>query len=105
MLRRGRGRGERVTHPRDGRSAEILREACVVSNDFDRVGIKDLCEFADPSRQGSDAGSFTLREFVRAKLASYKVPKEIVLVDEVRRAANGKPDYGWAREIVEAALA
>ncbi len=25
--------------------------------------------------------------------------------DEVRRAANGKPDYGWARKIVEAALA
>jgi hypothetical protein len=23
----------------------------------------------------------------------------------VRRAANGKPDYGWARKIVEAALA
>jgi len=28
-----------------------------------------------------------------------------VLVDEVRRAANGKPDYGWARKIVEAAVA
>jgi acyl-CoA synthetase (AMP-forming)/AMP-acid ligase II len=47
----------------------------------------------------------TYPQFVRAKLASYKVPKQIVLVDEVHRAANGKPDYGWARKIVEAALA
>jgi fatty-acyl-CoA synthase len=54
---------------------------------------------------GSEADEAALRELVRAKLASYKVPKQIVLVDEVRRAANGKPDYGWARKIVEAALA
>jgi fatty-acyl-CoA synthase len=54
---------------------------------------------------GSEADEAALREFVRAKLVSYMVPKQIVLVDEVRRAANGKPDYGWARKIVEAALA
>ena len=54
---------------------------------------------------GSETDEAVLREFVRAKLASYKVPKQIVLVDEVRRAANGKPDYVWARKIVEAALA
>ncbi len=56
-------------------------------------------------RAGSKTDEAALREFVRAKLASYKIPKQIVLVDEVRRAANGKPDYGWARKIVEAALA
>jgi fatty-acyl-CoA synthase len=54
---------------------------------------------------GSDVDESALREFVRAKIASYKVPKQIVLVDEVRRAANGKPDYVWARKIVEEALA
>jgi fatty-acyl-CoA synthase len=54
---------------------------------------------------GSETDEAALREFVRTKIASYKVPKQIVLVDEVRRAANGKPDYGWARKIVEAALA
>jgi fatty-acyl-CoA synthase len=52
---------------------------------------------------GSKTDEAALREFVRAKLAAYKVPKQIVLVDEVCRAANGKPDYGWARKIVEAA--
>ncbi len=54
---------------------------------------------------GSETDEATLREFVRGKLASYKVPKQIVLVDEVRRAANGKPDYVWARKIIQAALA
>jgi fatty-acyl-CoA synthase len=54
---------------------------------------------------GSEADEAVLREFVHTKIASYKVPKQIVLVDEVRRAANGKPDYGWARKIVEEALA
>ena len=54
---------------------------------------------------GRKTDEAALREFVRAKIASYKVPKQIVLVDEVRRAANGKPDYGWARKVIEAAPA
>ncbi len=54
---------------------------------------------------GSETDEAALREFVRAKIASYKVPKQIVLVDEVSRAANGKPDYDWAQTIVEAAPA
>jgi fatty-acyl-CoA synthase len=53
---------------------------------------------------GRKTDEVALRAFVRTKLASYKAPKRIVLVDEVRRAPNGKPDYGWAREIIEAAL-
>lgn len=55
------------------------------------------------TRAGSETGEVALREFVRAKIASYKVPKQIVLVDEVQRAANGKPDYAWARKILETA--
>jgi fatty-acyl-CoA synthase len=54
---------------------------------------------------GSKADESALREYVHSQIASYKVPKKIVLVDEVRRAANGKPDYTWARKIVEQALA
>jgi fatty-acyl-CoA synthase len=39
----------------------------------------------------------------RAKLSSYKLPRELVLVDVVPRAANGKADYPAARAIFEAA--
>ena len=56
-------------------------------------------------RAGSETDEVALREFVHAKIASYKVPKQIVLVDEIHRAANGKPDYRWALSIVEKALA
>ena len=33
----------------------------------------------------------------RRSLAGFKVPRRLVLVDEVRRSAAGKPDYRWAR--------
>jgi acyl-CoA synthetase (AMP-forming)/AMP-acid ligase II len=38
-----------------------------------------------------------LAEHVRAQLASYKVPRELVLVDAIVRSPSGKPDYRWAR--------
>ena len=44
-----------------------------------------------------------LREFLRDKLAAYKMPKQIVIVDQVRRAPNGKADYKWARSVLEEA--
>jgi acyl-CoA synthetase (AMP-forming)/AMP-acid ligase II len=33
----------------------------------------------------------------RGRLAGYKVPRSLVLVDEVVRSPSGKPDYRWAR--------
>ncbi len=56
-------------------------------------------------RAGSDVDGELLRKFTRSKLAGYKVPKQLFVVDEVRRAANGKADYKWARKAVEEALA
>jgi fatty-acyl-CoA synthase len=55
-------------------------------------------------KPGSSTDAETLRQFARSKLAGYKVPKQLFVVNEVRRAANGKADYQWAREAVEAAL-
>ena len=36
----------------------------------------------------------------KAHLAGYKCPKRVVVVDEVRRGPNGKPDYRWAAAVV-----
>jgi len=55
--------------------------------------------------EGATVDAETLREFTRSKLAGYKVPKQIHLVDQVERAANGKADYKWARREVESRLA
>jgi acyl-CoA synthetase (AMP-forming)/AMP-acid ligase II len=44
-----------------------------------------------------------VKTFARNRLAGYKVPRELVIVDSIQRNPNGKADYGWAREQAEAA--
>jgi len=48
---------------------------------------------------GAPVDETTLSDYVRSKLAAYKAPGAIVVVDEVPRAANGKAGYKAAREI------
>lgn len=36
---------------------------------------------------------------------AYKMPKQLIVVDQVKRAPNGKADYKWARDAVEENLA
>ena len=40
---------------------------------------------------------------VKGELAGFKVPKQVLVVDEVRRAPNGKADYSWAKAVAIAA--
>ena len=40
---------------------------------------------------------------VRDRISSYKLPRDVVVVDVVPRAANGKADYPRARELFESA--
>jgi 3-oxocholest-4-en-26-oate---CoA ligase len=51
-------------------------------------------------REGTEPDGEELRAFLRDGLSGYKIPKQIVVLDAVRRAPNGKADYGWAREVV-----
>ncbi|MGZ6898389.1 MAG: acyl-CoA synthetase [Acidimicrobiia bacterium] len=41
----------------------------------------------------------------REHIAAYKAPKQVFLVEEIRRAPSGKPDYPWAKEHAKAAAA
>jgi acyl-CoA synthetase (AMP-forming)/AMP-acid ligase II len=41
----------------------------------------------------------------RSKVAGYKVPRELHLVDRIERSPSGKPDYPWAQQLVAAANA
>ncbi|MEK9649743.1 MAG: AMP-binding protein [Gammaproteobacteria bacterium] len=45
-----------------------------------------------------------LDEFLRSKIAGYKVPKHILFVPKVERAPNGKANYKWAKEYAEKSL-
>lgn len=41
--------------------------------------------------------------YTREHVAGYKVPKQVILVEKVQRAANGKADYKWAKKVAESA--
>jgi acyl-CoA synthetase (AMP-forming)/AMP-acid ligase II len=45
----------------------------------------------------ADIGSDALMAHAREHLAGYKVPKDIVFVDQVQRSPAGKADYRWAK--------
>jgi acyl-CoA synthetase (AMP-forming)/AMP-acid ligase II len=48
-------------------------------------------------RPGAQPSADDLAAHAREHIAGYKVPKEVVLVDEVVRSPSGKADYRWAR--------
>jgi len=41
--------------------------------------------------------------YTKGRLSSYKVPKELVILETVPRAPNGKADYKTAKELFEKA--
>jgi fatty-acyl-CoA synthase len=47
------------------------------------------------------ASTAELLDAVRTRLASFKLPRALVVVDRVPRAANGKADYPSARKLFE----
>lgn len=52
--------------------------------------------------QVRDGASLTLEELdrhARSVIAGYKIPRELHLVPEIRRAPSGKPDYPWAQKV------
>jgi acyl-CoA synthetase (AMP-forming)/AMP-acid ligase II len=50
------------------------------------------------ARPGYDIDEAALVASARQRLAGYKMPRRVIVVDTVRRAANGKPDYKWAKD-------
>lgn len=48
-------------------------------------------------RDAIDADS--LREHCATRLARFKLPKDVVFVEEIRRLGNGKADYRWAKHV------
>ncbi len=62
---------------------KIVAVVSAHDNDLDEAGLIDHC-----------------REF----LAGFKLPKQIIFVDLVQRAANGKADYQWAKQTAETSL-
>jgi len=53
---------------------------------------------------GSQLDEIELKDFVRTRIAAYKVPKRILAKPDLARAPNGKADYKHIREFAEAQL-
>jgi acyl-CoA synthetase (AMP-forming)/AMP-acid ligase II len=46
-----------------------------------------------------DPGLDALQAHARERIAGYKVPRQVTVVDAVQRTAVGKADYAWAKEV------
>jgi 3-oxocholest-4-en-26-oate---CoA ligase len=49
-------------------------------------------------RPGAEPTLDELDAHCRTQVAGYKVPRDLYLIDEIKRQPSGKPDYPWVRE-------
>ena len=87
---------------------EVVR-ACAGVYDAQVVGVPDprwgrRVVAVISLRSGAAFDPTALRNQCRTRLSGYKIPKDFVVVDEVRRNPVGKADYRWALATAEAAL-
>jgi len=71
-------------------------DALVVGVPDDRFGERVTAVVS--ARPGHAVDEAALVAFARTRIAGYKMPRRVIVVDTVRRAANGKADYKWAKE-------
>ena len=50
-------------------------------------------------RPGTTPSLESVQEHCRARIAGYKIPRELHVVAEVQRSPSGKPDYPWAQRV------
>jgi acyl-CoA synthetase (AMP-forming)/AMP-acid ligase II len=81
---------------------EDVLDAVVVGLDDERYGQKVVvvCK----TRSGRELPLDTLRDFLRHRLAPYKLPREVVCLADIKRSPAGKADYPWAKEAATKAL-
>ena len=51
------------------------------------------------AREGKRPTLDSIQAHCRTKIAGYKVPRELHLVDAIERSPSGKPDYRWAKTV------
>ncbi len=54
--------------------------------------------------EGSSLAADEIIAATKAHLSGYKLPRQVIFVDQVRRAVNGKADYAWAKGVAQAAV-
>lgn len=56
------------------------------------------------ARSGRQVDPEAVRQHARELLSGFKVPKEVVVTEEIVRSPSGKPDFPWARAAAAEAL-
>jgi acyl-CoA synthetase (AMP-forming)/AMP-acid ligase II len=79
-----------------------VEDAVVVGVPDDRWGERVVA--VAQARRAAPPMLDELQEFCRKELAGYKVPRDLVMVDEIVRSPAGKPDYRWAKTTAMNAL-
>ena len=79
-----------------------VRDAIVVGTPDPRFGERVVALVLPQA--GHEIDPEAIRQHVHAKLSGFKVPREILVVDDIVRSPSGKPDYRWAKAVAEAAL-
>ena len=74
---------------------EPVHDCLVVSVPDERFGERIVAVTA--CLEGKDVTQEDVIDYCREQLAGYKVPKQVLMVEQVRRAPNGKADYKWAK--------
>ena len=77
------------------KSHDSVEDCLVVGVPDERFGQK-VTALVSLKVENSDESE--LIRHCRTKIADYKAPKHVLVVDQVQRAPNGKADYTWARE-------
>jgi 3-oxocholest-4-en-26-oate---CoA ligase len=79
------------------KSYEGVFDAVVVGVPDLRFG-QSIVAVVEPAK-GRQVDAGALIGHVKSSLAAYKAPKEIILVDEISRGPNGKPDLAMIRQL------
>jgi len=82
-------------------------KTCPGVDDAVVVGVKDprLGQVVAALVAGKGVSDDAIKTHVRERLAGYKAPRHVMIVDSVERAATGKADYNAVRDRVTAWLA
>jgi 3-oxocholest-4-en-26-oate---CoA ligase len=85
------------------KSFESVFDALVIGVPDERLGQR-VAAVVQP-RDGHDIDLAKLEAHLRTKIAGYKVPRSVWLVEQISRTPAGKADYRWARSYAEGQLA